>query len=316
MPDDDKDLENQTTETETEPESDLEVETEPTTTTAKTQEEPVDENQDFFKAVLELDPAAKDLVGQYKSVGEYVKGMHEAKRLIGRRNEEAELGRLLKGNQNEFLEFLASKEKRAAPTSDKQSPPTAQEYELLQARTIDPRTRDFRSDAKPEDVKRYLDVQTELNRRIVEMAFRPEEAFRDMFDQVRGASTQEMSQRLSDEQAVDEFKRTHGKWYYADGTGQTSNPSSRGEEFAGYLKEAADEGIRTAKGQLRYALRALKAEHGIEAIESTPSKRTANAKRKTNTAPAEVDLEDEAALEKMPYSEYVKRRLAAGATEI
>lgn len=313
MPDDALDLENQTTETETEPESDLEVETEPTT--AKTPEEPVDENQDFFKAVLELDPAAKDLVGQYKSVGDYVKGMHEAKRLIGRRNEEAELGRLLKGHQDEFLEYMASKDKRAQ-TTEKQSLPTAQEYELLQARAIDPRTRDFRSDAKPEDVKRYLDIQTELNRRIVEMAFRPEEAFRDVFDRARGASTQEMSQRLSDEQAVDEFKRTHGKWYYADGTGQTATPSTRGEEFAGYLNEAAEEGVRTAKGQLRYALRALKAEHGIEAIDSTPSKRTANAKRKTNTAPAEVDLEDEAALEKMPFSEIVKRRLAAGATEI
>ena len=274
-----------------------------------------DDAESFFKAVLELDPAAKDLVGKYKEPAEYIRGMHEAARTLGRRSEEAELGRLLKGKEKEFLAFLDAA--NAAPSPPPNAGlPTAQELELLEARILDPTTQGVRADARPEDVRRYQEAQVELRRRLYNLALHPEQALQEVLTRVGTGSAQQVSQEMADRQAAMDFARDHGRWYFADGTGQDRTPSARGAEFNQYLQLAAQKGLSTAEDQLEFARLKMIEKHGVEAINPPPSRRTAAAKHKRNAPPTDVDTEDEAALEKMPWAEYTRRRLAAGATEI
>ena len=112
-----------------------------------------------------------DLSGKYADEDEALRGLAEAARLVGIRNEKSELfdqlNEAIKGREQEFQEWLAGEEAKAAPvvTDNGELPRSVDEYRLLQAQLFDERGQP-RKDADPAAVRK---VQ-QMNRRLQEVA--------------------------------------------------------------------------------------------------------------------------------------------------
>jgi hypothetical protein len=177
-----------------------------------------------------------DLSGKYADEDEALRGLAEAARLVGIRNEKSELfdqlNEAIKGREQEFQEWLAGEEAKAAPvvTDNGELPRSVDEYRLLQAQLFDERGQP-RKDADPAAVRK---VQ-QMNRRLQEVAYKlavaPEEFLKPYIEplkeEILKTSVQSSQQTIAQQRAMAEMEaitKEHADALYVGGDQNKPSP--------------------------------------------------------------------------------------------
>lgn len=177
-----------------------------------------------------------DLSGKYADEEEALRGLAEAARLVGIRNEKSELfdqlNEAIKGREQEFQEWLAGEETKAAPvvTDSGELPRSVDEYRLLQAQLFDERGQP-RKDADPAAVRK---VQ-QMNRRLQEVAYKlavaPEEFLKPHIEAIKEdllkTTVQTSQQTIAQQRAMAEMEaitKEHADALYVGGDQNKPSP--------------------------------------------------------------------------------------------
>lgn len=177
-----------------------------------------------------------DLSGKYADEDEALRGLAEAARLVGIRNEKSELfdqlNEAIKGREQEFQEWLAGEEAKAAPvvTDNGELPRSVDEYRLLQAQLFDERGQP-RKDADPAAVRK---VQ-QMNRRLQEVAYKlavaPEEFLKPYIEplkeEILKTTVQSSQQTIAQQRAMAEMEaitKEHADALYVGGDQNKPSP--------------------------------------------------------------------------------------------
>lgn len=199
--------------------------------------------RELLKSDFGYDPS------KYTSDYEAVKGLVEASRAIGARNEDAEYGKqarqLLAGKEAEFKAWLASqggeKQKPAAKPSDGDVA-SWEQYQLLAAQAASPNA--------SESVKqKFADAQSTITQRVFELASHREQALEPVMEKVIEKVSALLDQRLgaqTEQSTIQQMVDKHREWLHVDG--DTTKPlTPAGEEaFRVYQEELAD-GVKPAR---------------------------------------------------------------------
>ena len=183
-----------------------------------------------------------DLRSKFKTDADFLKGYKEAISTLHRRDEDAAAGKLLRGKEKEFLEFLRGQSAngngapKPPPASEK--PMTWEEYKLLEAHVLDPATGQARPQARPEDIARYQEVNSTLLRRAFDLSFQPEQILGKTLEQKITEAFQQRDQSYYQQQAIAEeqsavnsFADENKDWLFANKTNFDAGLTPQGERL-------------------------------------------------------------------------------------
>lgn len=256
----------------------------------------------------------EDLTGQYKSDTEAIMGLLEARRTIGRRDEDAQLGRKARERWDEFTKYLESQEQKQKAPQTPDAPPFAShdEYMLALARVYDDGG-NVKANAPPELVRKVDQVREQMQRRIFDLAVRPDNLFQPVLEKQNQQLQQLLTQReqqnaaaYQDQVGVQEFEKQHAGWIFANKQNDAAGLTAAGQRLLQHFR-ATEGKIPTQTLRLQYAMGQLALESAnAQAASAGAAKKPTTAKRKPNVASAtktEVDLDKK--VEEMSMAEYI-----------
>jgi len=177
------------------PEPEPEPEPEPTPEpTPEPEPEPEDDPQAYMKWWKERYPAAPDPFDQYENDAAFFDGLAEKAKLVGQRDENAQLGKALRSagvTETEIQDYLAKK-------NSKPSEPTAKgggagELQMLAAKIFDDNG-NARKDAPREAVQQYGKIVKDLLLTVSELKADPKAFLKDVMDDMRKQVREELTQ--------------------------------------------------------------------------------------------------------------------------
>lgn len=215
-----------------------------------------------FRALLKEDFGLD--ASKYTNDYEAVKGLVEASRTIGARNEDAEYGKqvkqLLSGRESEFQAWLDSQKNGKSTDTTKSSTteiPTWEQYQLLAAQAS-------AENASATTKQRYADVQAEATRRLYESGRNPETIVQPVMDKVMAKVEEMLAQRMgaqTEQTVIDQMVSRNAEWLHVDG--DTTKPmTTAGEEAYRLYQEELADGVKPPRA-LEKAIR--QAQRGINA---------------------------------------------------
>ena len=216
--------------------------------TSETAEETSAEDQ----AILErfAKEQGVDLKSKFKTDSEFLKSHKELLSVVHRRDEDAAAGKLLRGQEKEFLEFLRGRNAgngAAKPEAAIEKPVTWEEYKLLEAHVVDSATGQARTNARPEDIARFQEINSTLLRRAFDVAFQPEQVIGKTLDQKIAEALQQRDQTYYQQQAVAEeqtavnsFADENKDWLFANKSNFEQGLTPQGERFDQLVGELRD----------------------------------------------------------------------------
>jgi len=257
---------------------------------------------------------------KYRSDDEYLRASTEAFRALSRRDEDAVLGRALRGQEQAFLAFLqAQQQQQHTPPPQQQQqeqPPSWEEFQLLKAKVLDNQG-NLRPDASHGDVEQLAAMNDVFQRTLFDLAFRREEAIgssvdpklnqaQQIFQHQIAAELQRREQMVAEEQRVSDFEGQHKSWLYADKNTIDSGLTPLGQKFAQYATEYFNtwqqRGIEPPRSEVaQYAYNRLKAEEGtaVSGVTTKPQ-----ALRKPGVAPRSAAVDVAKLVDKMSMSDF------------
>lgn len=212
------------------------------------------------RAILErvAKEAGIDQRSKFRTDADFIKHYKELHGKLNERDQDAALGRVFKEHEAEFREYLSAKrtpqEGNGKPEkASSQKTVSPEEYYLLQARVLDPKTGEVRAEAPPDDVRKYREAHTALERNIVAMGLQTKQAIAASVEEILAERERQWQERAAQEQArsvdnqrVQGFFKENSGWLYADGESQTSGFKPEGQRFMeiaeGIYNEAAEMG--------------------------------------------------------------------------
>lgn len=202
-----------------------------------------------------------DLRTKYKDDADLLKSYKELHGKLHERDQDAALGRVFKEHEAEFRQYLASQKagtgngQTPTPDAPKRGPAmSADEYFLLQARLIDPKTGELRSDASAQDVTRFREAHAAVERNVVSMALQTKEAIANAVQEILAEKERQWQETASqqaaksaDMQAVNEFYADNAGWLYQDGKSQESGLRPEGQRFMAIADQVYEDEVRKGR---------------------------------------------------------------------
>ncbi len=276
-------------------------------------EEPSDDGRPKQLIQWMKDRLGADYAEKYQDDLELLRGLDNAVRLIGQRNEDAQLGRMLREDPEGALRYLrevagvpldgAGGQQPQAAAADRQA--QQQQAEALGAPRWDPKWEYLfdaegkpRPDADPAEVRKAQKWATDFRRWQIEFAQNPESKLaplveqkaREILQQELGAFTYQMNDQMKAQQFVDQNK----EWLFEGGQ-VGGNLTEAGKLFYEGLQEAAAMNVQGHDAMVRYAtnyaLAAVKLDHVKNPSAAAPPTNPKGAKHQPSTAVP--DPEDE-----------------------
>jgi hypothetical protein len=260
-----------------------------------------------------------DLRGKYRNDAEFLRSYRELQGALSKRDEDAAIGKMIRGKEQDVLQFLKSQQ--SPPSNGKtQERPQWEAYQLLEARVLDPSTGQPRSGARPEDVQQLQDLNKGLLRAAYEIAYHPENLLGGIVEKKVAEAKRQWEQeqagqtaQQTENQMLATFEDSHKDWMFANKRDDASGYTPQGYRFLDLCQEI-DTNYRRMGAQLpmsaleRLAYEALSREQP----DSTPSASVAKpqARRRASATTQQPSIEDH--LRKMvndgvPMSEAVAR---------
>lgn len=229
-----------------------------------------------------------DFRRKYQSDADFLRGVREMQATISRRDEDAQLGKLLRGHEQEIADFFRQRNAPPPPADKSDGLPPRQEYQMLIARVIDPSTNQARADAKREDIARLRTIQDQLEGQIYDLVQNPK-AFLDSLTKeqataIRNEIQNDLSARMahaSIQAEVNAFEDENREWLFANGADESQGWSPQGQRLLAYAREhiASEEAIgnrvndRRALDVALWRLRAEQADSASPTRAKTPAPR-------------------------------------------
>ncbi len=255
----------------------------------------------------------RDYLQRFGSDAALLQHFDHADQMIGRRNEEAAFGKMVRGRQD-VMDLLQGKKPESEEPEKPEKPRRLSREELLylQQQVIDPETRQPRADADPQRVALWKKIEQTSGQNINEFGQDPdaflESRIAPMLDKVRAQATEEAQRVIGQQQAADQYNtqldtfEQDNAWLYSDGKlpPQGTPPeqivfSPAGNAFRtefqkqhqqfGTIVGADGNVVRSGLNQLQvmqYTLQLMQAETAGKRQPTMPTKRAA--KRKANAA--------------------------------
>lgn len=199
-----------------------------------------------------------------------LKGLAEAKRLVGRRNEEAEtfrrLEQAIQGREKEFLQWLNG-QTAAAPAPDSTSdaaPKTYAELQLLEQRIYDEHGK-VRPGADPALVRQYQQSQQQIAQGVFDLLNNPDKVLSPAMERLKGEilqTVQAMSQQYEQQrQEAAEWTRVveEHKDLLFDG-GDLEKPTAFADKVKNRYYALLDEGMPKLPVTYRMAMKEVQAD--------------------------------------------------------
>ena|GEM_PF-4370942 len=158
-----------------------------------------------------FEEAGLDLRDKYTDEASLIKGVTEASRLVGKRNEKAEgydqILQAIQGREKEFGDFLAGKlnaqPATPASTDSPQTQPVSKaEYQLLQSRVYDDSGK-VRSGANQDDIRRLRDADERIAEATVRIAMDPKGFFSEALGDFKQSLLEELAEKTNSTLAVE-----------------------------------------------------------------------------------------------------------------
>lgn len=188
-------------------------------------ETPAEDDGDFFKYVK--DQFGEDLTEVFKTPEEAVKGLLEARRMVGRRDEDAQYGNavkaLLQGREKDLAAFLAGskpeqdRQIKAIPENVEDFPEEAENW-VLQIRQDDKGEMIPAPGAPSDIVDKYKAYSKAVQKRLMEMA-RSWPKIKQLPDAVNqtAAGIQQQQLALAEEKAILDWQAQYKSVLFVDG---------------------------------------------------------------------------------------------------
>ena len=194
----------------------------------------------------------------YQSDAAFAASCAEAKRLIGHRNESAELGKVAQslGLDARQLAELTQRQQAPPPAAEEKPPLTFDQAQLLRQELRDPSTGAIREDADPSRVKQYNDYQLRLARavHILSEDNDADEKIDEKIEDLKKTWQENSQQQVVEQQFVDRaqaFEQANQSWLYKGGkptqhTDRKAHPEDFTPDGLAFWQEAAVLGERYA----------------------------------------------------------------------
>ncbi len=225
-----------------------------------------------------------DYAEKYQDDLELLRGLDNAVRLIGQRNEDAQLGRLLREDPEAARRYL---EQVAGVTDEPQQEPAAagrqaqqRQAEALGAPRWDPKWEYLfdaegkpRPDADPAEVRKAQKWATDFRRWQIEFAQNPEEKLAPLVEQkAREILQQELGAyhyQMTDQMKAQQFLEQNKDWLFEGGQ-VGGELSEAGRLFQEGLQEAAAMNLQGHDAMVRYATNYALASVKLERVNAPP----------------------------------------------
>lgn len=249
---------------ETPPDATVEEAPEPAEAATETDPEPTEaateEEYDAQLAALFAERFGLDVLegGKYKSASEGFKSLIEAKKLVGRRNEEAEVARLIRGRETEFMQWLQDRqapkpaETPPAKPETPERPVSRSEYMAMQQAIA------ALGDKAPADlIERYNKTQERLQEVVWSLVENPESLVRPVAEKLIPQHLQQQTEQQAQAERVareagwlQQFDQMNATWLYDGGAAQydplTKTPvnlTTAGQQWLDMTREAQSQGV-------------------------------------------------------------------------
>jgi hypothetical protein len=300
--------------------TETEVETEGTTTAetsteTESEEEEIQSGQETVQDTptdRQLIEWAKENFGEdvehYADDAEMLRGLFEARRLVGQRNEDAILGKRYREHQEEFEQYLKTR-KEPPPSQSAESPPTFEQFQLWQTQITDANGQ-IKADAPADLVKKVKQYQDQTARNLFQLAHDPGaivgpllERERQQIQEMLSKRQQEQMAEAEDARKAQDFLNANSQWLFVNKRDKTGGTTVRGDQFFRHVTEAAKRGIASVDDQITIALAKLK----DSTLPGPPAKRTAQARRKPNVTRADVEIDHDKLIAELSLDQYAAR---------
>jgi hypothetical protein len=207
----------------------------------------VDTGDDQDRAILTrlAKEEGLDLRSQYRTDAEFLRGHKELRTALSKRDEDAAIGKLMRGREQDVLEFFKSKQQPVQPANGKaQDNPPWDGYKLLEARVIDPTTGQPRAGARPEDVQKYQSINDGLLKAAYQMAYHPKEYLAEIVKEQVAQARQDWDRELAgrasqqtENQMLATFEDQHKDWMFSNKRDDASGYTPQGYRFLDLCQE-------------------------------------------------------------------------------
>ena len=252
--------------------------------------------------------------GKFKDDWEFLRSHREMETMLGQRNEDAALGKQLRGHEQEFQQYLTSRSQQqpVAPSQPEQVP-NFEAFRLLQQQVVrDPDTgRPVPAEGAPPDAVQRLERALEAQQRTIhDLTYNPQKVLAPLFQaqsqilqQQAAAVVEQQTRAAQDRGYVQQYEQANSNWLYRDGQNPASGITPQGQRFQDYCGQAAQAGVSTMGGVLNYATMAMRAE-AVGQPRTLPTKPAAQRKpdvaQQQTATPTEAELiENESLLESL-----------------
>ena len=191
-------------------------------------------------------------LSKYQSDYEAVKGLVEASRTIGARNEDAEYGKqvkqLLAGREAELQEWLDSQGKAKETTKSQATSEVLsyEQYQLLAAQAA-------MGNASAATKQKFADAQASITQRMYEVATKEEAVPEDVIERIAAKIVDQRLGQNNEQSTITQTIEKHKEWLHVDGDLNKPMTPAGEQAFRLYQGELAD-GVRPARA-LEKALR-------------------------------------------------------------
>lgn len=237
----------------------------------KTTDNPTDaENKAFIERLKTA--TGIDLSGKYDNDDAALKGLSEAYKLVGQRNEDADRWKqfteIAAGKEEEIQEVLRGTKKASSPpepvrqeNDENWTPKTYEEIRLL-AKSIFDENGAIRADADKRLVNRYTSASQRLQETAFELAFSPEKVREKLLgsvkDEILKEATKASEERLESQRIAAEMKAIsdkHADKLYVNGQRDAEHLSEFGRQVKSEFDELIDTGSSAGPKTLQKAIK-------------------------------------------------------------
>lgn len=199
--------------------------------------------------VEEYGEEAERILGKYGDDRNVLRGLYNAAKMVGQRDQDAELGRQLRPYARQIAEYLQGGGQAPAPAQAGQSPPAAEmsqkdvlaEFQELRQRVlaVDPSSGQavYNPQSSAGDRQRYLELVQTIQKRQVEFGLDPERALGPVADKIAQRVMEQVWGQMQQGQAVQQedtwlhqYERQNSPWMYVNGNPELGFTPA-GQEF-------------------------------------------------------------------------------------